>query len=183
MMVMTTSSSTRVNPAGIFRSAARTGRLRNMASPPGERKQVPNPAAAVRGGCERNESVEIAAFASWRATYFLTHSARKSERGSAWCVTRLPGGLKRRRGRRLATLAAIARFAPVRPKPPPPWRWDGPSGGRSPSAVSCRVCTGIRSARCRFASRAPETPDIADRTAIGRFGSRPPCARRTRHPP
>ena len=51
--------------------------------------------------------------------------------GDAVCVTKLPGGPKLRRRRRLARIGAIARFGRGCPVRRPPWRWSGPSGGRS----------------------------------------------------
>ena len=47
-------------------------------------------------------------------------------------VTKLLGGLKLRRGRRLAKIDAIGRFCPVYRGPRRPWRWAGPSGDHSP---------------------------------------------------
>ena len=58
-------------------------------------------------------------------------SSEPMEISHEMCVTKLPGGPKLRRHRHLANIVAIGRSCSGCPTPRPPWRWFGPSGGRS----------------------------------------------------
>ena len=62
------------------------------------------------------------------------------------CVTKLPGGLKPRRGRRLARIVAIGRFCPVYPGPRRPWRWAVPAAAIAFEPFRAELALGFRRA-------------------------------------
>jgi hypothetical protein len=75
----------------------------------------------------------------------FARSRKNVQRDRPSRVTSVLGGLKSWRGGRLARLGAIGHFCPAYQGPRRPWRWAGPNGGHSLSAVSCIVCIAIPS--------------------------------------
>ena len=80
MMEMTTSNSTRVNPAGALRFAATTGRLATWRVLQEGGEQLPNPAAAARGGCDEKIRRNRHPLPHAAAPFYNTFHTKKQER-------------------------------------------------------------------------------------------------------